>query len=137
MRYALCLRSTKSSSARPKKTYTKRLRSIRRSQLGYVQLGNLKFAQKQYSDASKAYQDALNRDPNSTDALRGLINTYLAQNQPDMAVAAANAQIAKAPSNASFYYLLGSVLFRDKEDLSGAEAAFTDPYSSTLIIWER
>ncbi len=95
------------------------------SQLGYVQLGNLKFAQKQYSDASKAYQDALNRDPNSTDALRGLINTYLAQNQPDMAVAAANAQIAKAPSNASFYYLLGSVLFRDKKDLSGAEAAFT------------
>jgi len=95
-----------------------------RSHLGYVQLGNLRLMQKQYGEASKAYQDALDRDPNSTDALRGLMNTYLAQNQVDKALAVANAQIAKSPANGSFYYLLGSVLFREKKDLSGAEAAF-------------
>ena len=83
------------------------------SHLGYVQLGNLRFVQKQYGEAGKAYQDALDRDPNSTDALRGLMNTYLAQNQVDKALAAANAQIAKSPANGSFYYLLGSVLFRE------------------------
>ncbi len=66
-------------------------------------MGNLKFVQKQYDEAGKAYQDALDRDANSTDALRGLMNTYLAQNQIDKAIAAANAQIAKSPDNSSFY----------------------------------
>src|SRR5208283_796863 len=94
------------------------------SQLGYVQLGNLKFVQKQYSEAGKAYQDALDRNSNSTDALRGLMNTYLAQNQVDKALAVANAQIAKSPANSSFYFLLGSELFHDKKDLNDAQAAF-------------
>ena len=94
------------------------------SSFGYVQMGNLKFAQKQYSEAGKAYQQALDLNANSKDALRGLMNTYLAQNQVDKAMAVANAQIAKSPANSGFYDLLGSVLFRVKKDLSGAEAAF-------------
>lgn len=93
------------------------------SAFGYVQLGNLKFSQKQYSDAAKAYQEALDRNADSTDALRGLMSTYLAESQIDKAIAAANAQIAKSPNNSSFYDLLGSALFHSKKDLSGAEAA--------------
>src|ERR1019366_1777628 len=42
----------------------------------------------------------------------------------DEALAAANAQIAKSPTNSGFYDLLGSALFHTKKDLSGAEAAF-------------
>jgi tetratricopeptide (TPR) repeat protein len=95
------------------------------SQLGYVQLGNLRFVQKQYNEAAKAYQDALDRDSNSTDALRGLMNTHTVQKQVDQAVAAVNAQIVKSPSNSGFYDLLGTALFHGKKDLSGAEAAFT------------
>ncbi len=94
------------------------------SQLGYVQLGNLKFVQRQYTDAAQAYQEALDRDPNSTDALRGLMNTYLVQNQVDKALAAAAVQIIKVPNNSSFYDLRGTVLFRNKRDLNGAEADF-------------
>jgi tetratricopeptide (TPR) repeat protein len=94
------------------------------SAFGYVQLGNLKFTQKQYSDAAKAYQEAQDRNSNSTDALRGLISTYLAEKQADKAIAAANTQIAKSPNNSSFYDLLGSVFFYSKKDLNGAEAAF-------------
>jgi tetratricopeptide (TPR) repeat protein len=93
------------------------------SSAGYVQLGNLRSAQAQYADAAKAYQQALDRNPNSKDALRGLIDAYVAQKQIDKAVAAANAQIAKSPGNASFYDLLGTLLFRVKKDLNGAEAA--------------
>jgi len=93
------------------------------SAFGYAELGNLGFAQKQYGDAAKAYQEALSRNSNSTDALRGLMNTYLAESHPDEAIAAANAQIAKAPANSGFYDLLGTALF-SKNDLSGAEAAF-------------
>jgi len=38
-------------------------------------------------------------------------------------VAAAKAQIAKAPNNSAFYDLLGTILFDQKKDLNGAEAA--------------
>jgi tetratricopeptide (TPR) repeat protein len=94
------------------------------SSFGYVQLGNLRFAQKQYNDAAKAYRDALNRNANSTDALRGLLSTCLAEKQIDNAIAIAKAQISKSPANSSFYNLLGAVLFHYKNDLVAAEAAF-------------
>jgi tetratricopeptide (TPR) repeat protein len=94
------------------------------SAFGYVQLGNLRFVQKQYGDAAKAYQDALDRNANSTDALRGLVGTLIAEKQVDKAVDVAKVQIGKSPSNSSFYDLPGSVLSRNKGDLSGAEAAF-------------
>ena len=93
------------------------------SAYGYVELGNLRFAQTQYGDAAKAYQDALDRNANSIDALRGLVNAYLAEKQVDKAISSVNAQIGKAPSNSNFYNLLGAVLFHSKRDFSGAEAA--------------
>ena len=94
------------------------------SSFGYVEMGNLKFAQKQYGDAAKAYQGALDRNADSTDALRGLMNTYIAQKQADRAIAAANTQIAKSPGNSRFYDLLGTTLYQSKKDVKGAEAAF-------------
>lgn len=94
------------------------------SAVGYVQMGNLRLVQRQFSEAAKAYQAGLDRDSNSIDALRGLINTYVMQGQIDKAVLTANAQIAKAPSSSGFYDLLGTVLFQNKKDWNGAEAAF-------------
>lgn len=94
------------------------------SSFGYVQLGNLKFVQKQYVEAAKAYADALDRNSQSTDALRGLISSYVAQKQADKAIAAARTAIGKSPSDSAFYALLGGVLFHSKVDLNGAEAAF-------------
>lgn len=94
------------------------------SQLGYVESGNLNFVRGNFGDSAKAYQDALDRDPNSSDALRGLMNSYIAQKQTDKAISAAETQIAKAPGNASLYDLLGTALFRNKHDLNAAEAAF-------------
>lgn len=88
-----------------------------------VQLGNIQLAQKHYADAEKFYQQALNVDPSSTEGLSGLMNTYFVQKQGDKAIAAANAQIAKAPNNSNFYDLLGTALFNAKKDLPGAEAA--------------
>jgi tetratricopeptide (TPR) repeat protein len=92
---------------------------------GYVQLGNLNFAQKRFAEAEASYRQALDRDPKSNDALRGLMNTYVAQKQVDAAIAAANLQIAKVQGNSGFYDLLGTVLFQQKKDLNGAAAALT------------
>jgi tetratricopeptide (TPR) repeat protein len=90
----------------------------------FVQMGNLHQLQKQYVEAIKFYQQALDKDAASTDALQGIMNVYLLQKQPDQAIAAARAQIAKSPSTGGFYDLLGTALFQNKKDFSGAEAAF-------------
>jgi tetratricopeptide (TPR) repeat protein len=79
--------------------------------------------QKQYTEAVKFYQEALDKDPASTDALQGIMNIYLLQKQPDQAVAAGREQIAKSPNTGGFYDLLGTALF-EKKDLKGADTAF-------------
>ena len=94
------------------------------SSFGYVQLGNLKFAEQQYANAAEAYQTALQRNQTSTDALRGLMNACIAQKNIDRAVALAEAQIAKVPNDGAFYDLLGSALFYNKRDLPAAETVF-------------
>jgi tetratricopeptide (TPR) repeat protein len=89
----------------------------------YVQMGLLHLLQKQYADAIKFYQHALDLDATSTDGLQGVMNTYIAEKQVDTAVAAAKAQIAKSPNSSGFYDLLGTALYQ-KKDFSGAAAAF-------------
>jgi cellulose synthase operon protein C len=88
----------------------------------YVQMGNLHQQQKQYAEAIKFYQHALDLDANSTDGLQGIMNAYIAEKQLDSAIAAAKSQIAKSPNTSGFYDLLGTALFQ-KKDLSGADAA--------------
>ena len=48
---------------------------------GYVQMGNLRFAQKQSAEAAKAYQDALDRNAESMDVFHGLVDVYAAENR--------------------------------------------------------
>jgi tetratricopeptide (TPR) repeat protein len=90
----------------------------------YVQLGNLRMAQNNPAEAQKAFQQALDQDPNSTDALGGVLNVYLIQKQTDKAVALAKAQLAKYPNNAGFHIILGRLLFEQLNDPAGAEAEF-------------
>jgi len=90
----------------------------------YIQMGNLYLLQKQSTEALKFYQQALDKDATSNDALRGIMKVYLLQKQPDQAIAAARAQIAKSPNSSGFYDLLGTALFESRKDLSGADAAF-------------
>ncbi len=89
----------------------------------YFQLGNIQLAQKRYVEAAKFYQQSLERDPGFAEGLGGLMFTYIAQKQPDKAIAAANAQIAKSPNTSGLYDLLGTALFNDKKDLPAAETA--------------
>jgi Tfp pilus assembly protein PilF len=64
----------------PQRDIQKAIETGPSSQLGYVQLGTLEPVRKDYSAAELAFQQGLDRDPNSTDALRGLMNSYLVQN---------------------------------------------------------
>jgi tetratricopeptide (TPR) repeat protein len=89
----------------------------------YVQMGAVRLLQKQFGEAEKLYQQALDKEPASSQALNGLMTTYIADQQPDKAIAAANEQIAKSPNNSNFYDLLGTGLFDTRKDLKGAETA--------------
>jgi tetratricopeptide (TPR) repeat protein len=105
----------------------------------YVQIGNLRMAQNQLGEAQKAYQQALDQDPNSSDALGGVLNVYLIQKDTERAIAAARAQVAKAPKNAVFHVMLGAVLTDQKKDLAGAEQEFKqalqlDPKNSDAMV---
>ena len=90
----------------------------------YIQLGHLRLAEKRFAQAASSYQRALDLAPTSIEALGGLMNVYVAQNQLDKAVATARTQIGKVPGSSSFYDLLGTVLFFRKRDLNDAQLAF-------------
>ena len=102
---------------------------------GYVQLGNLRLSQARYSEAIAAYQDALKRNSNSLDSLRGLVSAYIAGKEPDKAISAVKAQIGATPASSAFYALLGDVQFHGKKDLDAAQTALEkstalDPHNS-------
>lgn len=88
----------------------------------YVRLGELRATQNRGDEAQKLFAQALDRDPNSIEALRGLTALFLQHKQPAKAISAVQAQIAKAPNNSSFYFLLGELLFNNKQ-LDKAEPA--------------
>jgi Flp pilus assembly protein TadD len=90
----------------------------------YIEMANLRVAQQHFAEAALSFQQALDLSPSSPEALGGLMNVYVAQNQPDVAVAVAHTQIGKVPKSSVFYDLLGTVLFANKKDLNGAQAAF-------------
>jgi len=91
---------------------------------GYLQMASLRFVQQQFGEATQLYRQALDRDASSSDALGGLINSYLAQNTPDKAAEAARAQIEKVPNSSAFYDLLGTLLLHSSQDKNAVEAAF-------------
>ncbi|HUM05944.1 MAG TPA: tetratricopeptide repeat protein [Terriglobales bacterium] len=90
----------------------------------YVQLGNLRVVQGRQADAQKAFQKALDLDPNSADGLGGVLNVYLTQKQVDKAIAVAQDQLRKYPQNVGFHIIMGRLLFEQKNDAAGAEAEF-------------
>ncbi len=83
-------------------------------------------AQNRPADAQKAFQQALDLDPNDADALGGVLNVDLAQKQGDKAIATIKTHLAKYPTNSDFHVMLGSLLKEQKKDLAGADAEFQE-----------
>jgi tetratricopeptide (TPR) repeat protein len=90
--------------------------------MAFSMMGQWRLAHKQYREAEKFYEQALQRDPNYADALRGLIATYKEEKQPDKIWTRLQQQIAKAPNN-SVFYLMQATLQEEKEDLVGAQSS--------------
>jgi tetratricopeptide (TPR) repeat protein len=80
--------------------------------------------QNQPSEALKAYQLGLDRDPNSAAALGGVVGVNVLERQTDKAIATARQYVAKSPDNAGFHTLLGDLLQTQKKDSAAAEAEY-------------
>jgi len=93
-----------------------------KSAQAYLMLGDLRFSQKKYPEGAALMQQALQSDPNSIGALRGLVGYDLYKKQPAQALARINAQIAISPKNSGFYDLLAQFQMQNK-NLDQAVAA--------------
>jgi Flp pilus assembly protein TadD len=85
----------------------------------YVQTGHLRLAQGRVQDARACYEQALKADPTSLEALRGLVDLYLREKQPDEALARLEAQTSEA--NTGGYHYLRAVALLNKQDLAAGE----------------
>src|ERR1035441_17156 len=89
----------------------------------YLMLGDLRFSQKRYPEGAALLEHALQNDPNSIGALRGLVGYDLYKKQPAQALEHINAQIAKSPKNSGFYDLLAQFQMQNKNLDQAATAA--------------
>ncbi len=89
----------------------------------YLMLGEIRYTQKRFPEGAALLEQALQYDPDSDAALRGLVNYDLSKKLPAQALARINAQIAKRPKNSGFYDLLAVVQVQNKNlDLAIAAA---------------
>jgi len=82
----------------------------------------LRAAQKRYPEAEKLLQKALELKGDDGQAMDNLVRVYLAQKQPAVALAAVEAQIARAPNSSALHSLAGR-LYTALRDYRKAEAA--------------
>jgi len=83
--------------------------------LGYVKLGQLRLAQKRLNEAETFYRQALSRDPNSLEALRGLVELNFRRNKPADALRLIQTQIDANPNSSPLYLLQGQALLQNKQ----------------------
>jgi tetratricopeptide (TPR) repeat protein len=89
----------------------------------YLQMGKLRFMQRKFPEGVALLEQALDRDPNSIEAMRMLVGYDVYMKQPDKAEGRVAEQIAKSPNNSFFYDLLASLQAQDKKlDLATATA---------------
>jgi predicted Zn-dependent protease len=94
-----------------------------RNAQAYIMLGEIRFAQKKFPESESLFDQALQYDPNSVSAMRGLVNCYLLNKQSAQAMERLNQQIAKSPRNSGFYDMLALFQIQNKNlDQAAASA---------------
>ena len=87
--------------------------------LGQMLLGRIYLVDGRYNEAVAAFTKALDFASGEPDALPGLVQSYLAQNQHEQAAQYLEHLIASAPDNAFAHSLLGKVrALQDRDDLA-------------------
>jgi tetratricopeptide (TPR) repeat protein len=90
-----------------------------------VQLGSVYLEAERFDEAEKWFQEGLRIDPKSADASTQLGMTYFFTKGPDPALAQFEHSLSLNPKHPRTLLNKGIVLWRGKQDLKGAEAAWT------------
>jgi tetratricopeptide (TPR) repeat protein len=89
-----------------------------------LQLGNTYFEADQFDEAAKWFQEAMRLDPKDAEASTQLGMTYFFTKGPDPALAQFEHSLKISPNHPGTLLKKGIVLYRGKQDLSGAAAAW-------------
>lgn len=87
----------------------------------YLDLATLRLAENQLPEAEHLYQQALDHDANSMQALRGLVGVYAREKQPAKAKAVIADALAKSPDSAALHAIDAELLAAGR-DVKGTEA---------------
>jgi tetratricopeptide (TPR) repeat protein len=78
-------------------------------------MGDLRLAQKRTADAEAMFRQALTRDPNSFEAIRGIVQVDEAKNKPADAMAFVQEQIKRNPNSPGLFMLLAELQVQAKQ----------------------
>lgn len=78
----------------------------------YCQLGLLNLAERKYPEAEATFRRAYQLNPANTRGLMGMVETAIAQNKTDAALALLQAEAEKAPNRADLQLALGNTALR-------------------------
>jgi Flp pilus assembly protein TadD len=92
------------------------------SAIGYAKLGRLRTEQKRWAEAEDAYRKALLREPNSLDALEGLVDLDFRRDRAPNAIRLIRTQLERTPDNSHLYSLLGQALLRNGKPAEAEQA---------------
>ena len=92
------------------------------SPAGDVAFAKLRISQNKPEDAEKYFQQALTKDPNQLDSIRGLVEIFMKKKQPEKATALVSAHLQQSPNNDALYTLQG-VLQANLKKFPDAEAS--------------
>jgi tetratricopeptide (TPR) repeat protein len=83
--------------------------------LPYIKMGELRLAEKRYDDAENYFHQALSRDPNAIDAVKGIVGIDLVRNRPADALQFLKQQIDRNPSSAALYLVQAQIQLEQKQ----------------------
>jgi tetratricopeptide (TPR) repeat protein len=91
--------------------------------LAYTRLARVRIVQKKYPEAEALYDQALGQNPAFTEALGGLLQTYVQEKKPaNVLISRIQEQITRAPNNSAYYLMLGQA-FNGLRDFEKAQNA--------------
>ena len=90
--------------------------------LGYVKLGQLRVIQKKLDEAAKLFRQGLSREPQSLEALEGLMDVDFRNNKPTEGLQMVQAAIEENPSNSKLYVLQAQALIKNKQQKEAEQA---------------
>src|SRR5262249_34721909 len=84
--------------------------------LYFVKMGVLRLAQKRNAEAETFFRQALQRDPNSVEAVAGIVRTNLRTNKLSDAASFVQEQLKRSPDSVTLYLIQAEVQIQQKQN---------------------